>query len=111
MRDDPVNHPRHYTQYSREVIELTERLSFCLGNACKYILRAPFKGNEKQDLQKSLWYVKRAMKNREIAGAAAKQIAIDFDNDLVSQIVEMSPELEGVADELEDRIDELEGLA
>lgn len=54
---DPVNHPAHYTQYKHEVIELTGQLDFCLGNAVKYILRAPFKGSEEQDLQKARWYL------------------------------------------------------
>lgn len=44
--DDPVNHPSHYTQYEHEVIELTEQPDFCVGNACKYILRSPYKSNE-----------------------------------------------------------------
>ena len=60
---DVVNHPAHYTQYEHEVIELTENLDFCVGNACKYILRAPFKGNERQDIEKALWYMERAKKN------------------------------------------------
>ena len=33
---------------------------FCIGNAIKYILRAPYKGNEKQDLEKAKWYLDRA---------------------------------------------------
>lgn len=32
---------------------------FCLGNALKYILRAPHKGSERQDLEKALWYLER----------------------------------------------------
>ena len=55
-----VNHPQHYAEhYDHEVIELTQHLSFCLGNAVKYILRAPFKGTELLDLQKAEWYVRR----------------------------------------------------
>lgn len=56
---DPVNHPAHYNQYSHEVIELTERCDFCLGNAFKYILRSPFKEHRAEDLDKSMWYVRR----------------------------------------------------
>ena len=58
---DPVNHPKHYTQYEHEVIELTEQLGFCLGNAVKYILRAPYKGNELEDLKKAGWYLNRLL--------------------------------------------------
>ena len=63
--DDPVNHPSHYTQYEHEVIELTEKLDFCLGNAAKYILRAEYKGNEEEDLNKAIWYLDRYVKLHE----------------------------------------------
>ncbi len=58
-KNDPVEHPAHYCQYEHEVIELTEKLGFCLGNAVKYILRAPYKGHEAEDLKKARWYVNR----------------------------------------------------
>lgn len=56
---DPVAHPAHYNQHEHEVIELAEQFDFCMGNVIKYILRAPFKGNKKQDLEKALWYLDR----------------------------------------------------
>ena len=54
---DPVNHPDHYTCYEHEVIELTKQLDFCMGNVCKYILRADHKGNPVLDLEKAQWYL------------------------------------------------------
>lgn len=62
--NDPVNHPNHYTSHPSgvEVIQITEHMNFCLGNAIKYILRAEHKGNQIQDLKKAVWYI-----NREIA--------------------------------------------
>lgn len=60
---EAVNHPPHYLHYNYEVIELTENLDFCIGNACKYILRAPYKGNKQQDLEKAIWYMERAKRN------------------------------------------------
>lgn len=54
---DPVNHPDHYTCYEHEVIELTKQLDFCMGNVCKYILRADHKGKPVQDLEKAQWYL------------------------------------------------------
>ena len=36
---------------------------FCMACAVKYILRAPFKGSERADLEKTLWYLERAQKN------------------------------------------------
>lgn len=58
---DPVNHPSHYNAYPVEVIELTEHLNFCRGNAVKYLCRAGLKSKdtEVEDLEKSLWYVQR----------------------------------------------------
>lgn len=58
---DSVNHPSHYTCYEHEVIELTEKLDFCLGNAVKYILRADHKGNKAEDLRKVAWYLSRIL--------------------------------------------------
>lgn len=57
---DNVNHPKHYTSYPGiEVIQLTEHMNFCKGNAVKYIARAEFKGSELEDLKKAQWYINR----------------------------------------------------
>ena len=53
---DAVNHPSHYTDGKYEVIQLTSNLDFALGNAIKYISRAGKKINEKEDLEKAIWY-------------------------------------------------------
>lgn len=60
-KDDPVNHPAHYTQYPVEVIELTEWMPYNRGCAVKYLSRAGFKdqATEIQDLEKAQWYVAR----------------------------------------------------
>ena len=60
---EQVNHPSHYNQnlISIETIEiidlLTNRPAFDLGNAIKYICRAPYKGTPLVDLEKALWYI------------------------------------------------------
>lgn len=61
---DMVNHPIHYTSHPSgiEVIEITEHMGFCLGNAIKYIMRSELKGRQIEDLKKAAWYI-----NREIA--------------------------------------------
>ncbi len=71
MNNDPVNHPAHYTSLPSgiEVIQITEHLNFCLGNAVKYILRADYKGNDIQDLEKAIWYLKREINRRYEYGA------------------------------------------
>lgn len=58
---DPVSHPAHYTAYPVEVIQLTEHLNFCRGNAVKYVARAGLKNpdTEVQDLEKAVWYLSR----------------------------------------------------
>jgi hypothetical protein len=59
--DDPVNHPSHYTWHPSgvEVIQITEHMNFCLGNAIKYILRSDHKKDQIQDLEKAVWYINR----------------------------------------------------
>ena len=61
---DAVNHPKHYTDGKYECIDFIESwgLGFHLGNAVKYITRAGKKDPEKtkEDLEKAIWYVKRA---------------------------------------------------
>jgi bisphosphoglycerate-independent phosphoglycerate mutase (AlkP superfamily) len=59
--EDMVNHPPHYKAHPSgiEVIQITEHMNFCLGNAIKYILRADHKGNKLQDLEKAKWYLTR----------------------------------------------------
>lgn len=59
--DNPVSHPSHYTRFPVEVIELTEHLNFCRGNAVKYIARAGAKDPSKEieDLEKAQWYLAR----------------------------------------------------
>lgn len=74
-KDDPVNHPSHYTDGKIEVIDFIEdkKLGFCLGNAVKYISRAGKKNPDKEieDLEKAVWYVQRRiyeLKNSEVVG-------------------------------------------
>ena len=63
---DNVNHPEHYTSHPSgiECIQITEHMGFNLGNAVKYIWRSDLKGNDIQDLQKAIWYLKRELKRR-----------------------------------------------
>jgi len=58
---DMVNHPKHYTSHPSgiEVIEITEHMTFCLGNAIKYIMRSELKGKQIEDLKKAVWYINR----------------------------------------------------
>lgn len=57
-----INHPQHYTGFSNgaEVIDITENLSFNLGNVVKYVARAGRKtANPLEDLAKARFYLER----------------------------------------------------
>lgn len=74
---DAIN-PSHYTRFPGiEVIELTEHLNFCRGNAVKYIARAGAKDptKELEDLRKAAWYVAREIQRLE--GLAADTALAD----------------------------------
>ena len=62
-KNDPVNHPSHYTDGKIEVIDfiLDKKSNFTRGNAVKYISRASKKNPEKEieDLQKAAWYINK----------------------------------------------------
>ena len=70
--DDLVNHPPHYTSHPSgiECIQVTEHLSFCIGNAIKYLWRADEKGSAEQDLRKAIWYIEReiALRSKAVSG-------------------------------------------
>lgn len=63
---DRVSHPPHYTAHPSgvECITVTEHMSFCLGNAIKYIWRADLKNDALEDLRKARWYIDREIEKR-----------------------------------------------
>ena len=69
IKDDKVNHPKHYNSYSFEVVDVIDEVvpnypasySGHIQNAIKYIFRAPFKGTLKEDLNKAVWYLNHAI--------------------------------------------------
>lgn len=71
MKNDPVNSPAHYTSHPSgvEAIVICEHLPFNLGASVKYLLRADYKGNPIQDLEKALWFIKREIYRRQEYGA------------------------------------------
>ncbi len=65
-KEDPVNHPSHYKMYEGfEVIDITKQLDFLYGNAVKYILRAPHKRDEVEDIKKAIWYLNKKLEEIE----------------------------------------------
>ncbi len=72
---DNVNSPQHYRHGRFETIELIEDITkkyddgfvaYCVGNAVKYVDRAPFKhGSPSEDLRKAAWYLTRAAEHTD----------------------------------------------
>ena len=63
---DMVNSPSHYQLDGVEAIDIIkaaltpeEYRGYLKGNALKYVLREPFKGNRKQDVNKAQWHLER----------------------------------------------------
>jgi hypothetical protein len=65
-KDDPVDHPPHYTKHPSgvECIQITEHMNFCTGNAVKYLWRHVDKGGV-EDLKKARWYIDREITRLE----------------------------------------------
>lgn len=74
-KDDPVNHPSHYTSHPSgvECIDITRHYCFSIGNAIKYLWRAGLKKDagladkqkELEDLNKAKWYIDDRIKQLE----------------------------------------------
>lgn len=63
---DPINPPHYHSHPSGiECIQVTEHMSFLVGNAVKYLWRAGSKGSETDDLRKAMWYIERRIAQLE----------------------------------------------
>ena len=69
MKEDIVNHPKHYTSDPSgiECIQITRWRNFNIGNAIKYLWRNGLKENNSniQDLKKAIWYINDEIKRLE----------------------------------------------
>jgi hypothetical protein len=76
---DPVNHPKHYTEHPSgiECIQITEHMGFNLGNALKYIWRCDLKLDAVEDLRKARWYIDREIAKRTKVGSFE---IVDYNN-------------------------------
>jgi hypothetical protein len=65
--ESSVNHPAHYTHGKYETIDVIKdwKLSYCLGNAVKYISRCDYKDNNILDLKKARFYLDYEIKRLE----------------------------------------------
>lgn len=64
--DDPINHPKHYTNGSIECIDylIDQHFGFFSSTVVKYITRYRTK-NGVEDLKKAQWYLNRLIKELE----------------------------------------------
>lgn len=63
-----VDHPAHYERFRMtfEPADLTMHLPHPLASAIEYILRAPYKGNEREDLEKAFWWLGKLIESEEM---------------------------------------------
>ena len=66
---DPVSAPSHYRSHPSgiETITITRHESFLRGNVLKYVLRAPYKDSEIEDLKKAAQYLQWEIDRAEAA--------------------------------------------
>ena len=66
-KSDMVDHPPHYNSHPSgiECIQVTEHMTFNVGNAVKYLWRVDEKDNPYQDLDKAIWYIQREIEKRK----------------------------------------------
>jgi len=63
-KDPQVHSPKHYNEEDIEAIDAIKAAlgvgfpAYCRGNALKYIWRALYKGQERQDIEKAIWYLR-----------------------------------------------------
>lgn len=67
QENDIINHPEHYTKGGIEVRDFIDswHLDFNSGNVIKYVVRAPYKGTELQDLKKAQNYLNHLIELKE----------------------------------------------
>jgi hypothetical protein len=63
-----VDHPAHYNKGVEAIVVIESwNLNFNLGNVIKYVLRAPYKGTEIEDLEKARFYITREIERLQSA--------------------------------------------
>ena len=62
LKDDEVNHPKHYNQLPIECKDVIKHFDACRGQAIKYIWRCEDKNNRIQDLEKAIFWIKEKIK-------------------------------------------------
>lgn len=100
--NDNVNHPAHYqTESGMEAIDVIEaffRTNYYLASTFKYIARAGKKNDEREDIEKAIWYLRRYLSTLGAADgygltpkgeALAELIAAGYDVPITENTVEV----------------------
>lgn len=79
---DLINHPKHYNAHPSgvECIQVTEHMTFNIGNAVKYLWRCEEKGAHEADLRKAKWYIERELQRLGfdvLLGGKGKHAGVD----------------------------------
>lgn len=100
--NDNVNHPAHYqTESGMEAIDVIEaffRTNYYLASTFKYMARAGKKNDEREDIEKAIWYLRRYLSTLGAADgygltpkgeALAELIAAGYDVPITEKTVEV----------------------
>jgi hypothetical protein len=68
LKNDEVNHPKHYTQLPIECKDVIKHFDACRGQAIKYIWRCEDKGKRITDLKKAIFWLNEKIKMYESEG-------------------------------------------
>lgn len=90
---DLVNHPPHYTSHPSgvECIDITEHMTFNIGNAMKYLWRAGLKAPLDEDLAKAIWYIQRERDRALLMGRQAAAEAQKAQDAILQRVVQTPP--------------------
>lgn len=93
---DPVNHPQHYNSHQSgvEIIDVTDSMPFCVGNAWKYVARAGLKEKAIEDLKKAIWYLRREITRRQRPGHGRLATEDEFNAAAYEKFVKAEPSVD-----------------
>lgn len=96
MKNDPVNHPAHYTSGKIEVADFIDdqKFNYRIGNVVKYLSRYGKKDPTKklEDLKKAEWYLQR-----EIQIVEKEMNNVDLESKCVITSTDASPKTDRIS--------------
>lgn len=85
---DNVNSPAHYARFrvTIEPKDLTKFLPHPLASAIEYIMRAPFKGNEIEDLKKAAFWLRELLNTPELWSTQDGELQLNILSKSLNQV-------------------------